>query len=116
MPTALKTPPPKHPRSRARTTPRAAAASASDNERAQLTPETWVDAATQVLVNEGIDHVRVDVLAQQLGVTRGSFYWHFRDREDLLRRVLAAWRERATEQLTARLESATPTRARRFAT
>ena len=59
-----------------------------------------------MLVNEGIDHVRVDVLAQQLGVTRGSFYWHFRDREDLLRRVLAAWRERATEQLTVRLERA----------
>ena len=114
MPTALKSPPPKRlrtkvrtqARTRARTTPRAAAAPAADSERAQLTPETWVEAATQVLVNEGIDHVRVDVLAQQLGVTRGSFYWHFRDREDLLRRVLAAWRERATEQLTARLERA----------
>ncbi len=102
MPTALKTPPPKRMRAR----PRAADASPADTERAQLTPETWVESATQVLVNEGIDHVRVDVLAQQLGVTRGSFYWHFRDREDLLRRVLAAWRERATEQLTARLESA----------
>jgi AcrR family transcriptional regulator len=39
-------------------------------------------------------------------VTRGSFYWHFRDREDLLRRVLHAWRELATEQLTGRLEKA----------
>jgi AcrR family transcriptional regulator len=71
-----------------------------------LTPEAWVEAATEVLVDQGIDHVRVDVLAGELGVTRGSFYWHFRDREDLLRRVLAAWRERATEQLTARLERA----------
>ena len=68
--------------------------------RSSLTPETWIDAATAVLVDQGIDHVRVDVLAGQLGVTRGSFYWHFRDREDLLRRVLQAWRERATEQLT----------------
>jgi len=74
--------------------------------RAPLTPEAWIDAATGVLVDEGIDHVRVDVLAGQLGVTRGSFYWHFRDREDLLRRVLQAWRERATEQLTVRLEQA----------
>lgn len=78
----------------------------TDTPRAPLTPETWVDAATEVLVHQGIDHVRVDVLATQLGVTRGSFYWHFRDREDLLRRVLQAWRERATEQLTARLEQA----------
>ena len=74
--------------------------------RAPLTPESWVEAATSVLVDHGIDHVRVDVLAGQLGVTRGSFYWHFRDREDLLRRVLQTWRERATELLTRRLESA----------
>jgi AcrR family transcriptional regulator len=58
-----------------------------------------------VLVDQGIDHVRVDVLARELGVTRGSFYWHFRDREDLLRRVLQAWRDRATNTLTERLQS-----------
>jgi AcrR family transcriptional regulator len=74
--------------------------------RATLTPEAWIEAATQVLVDSGIDHVRVDVLAQELGVTRGSFYWHFRDREDLLRRVLQAWHTRATQLLTARLASA----------
>lgn len=74
--------------------------------RPSLTPEAWVEAATEVLVDQGIDHVRVDVLASQLQVTRGSFYWHFRDREDLLRRVLQAWSDRATALLTARLESA----------
>lgn len=83
-------------------------ASAPDAEgtRASLTPESWVEAATAVLVDQGIDHVRVDVLAGQLGVTRGSFYWHFRDREDLLRRVLQAWSEQTTEQLTRRLVTA----------
>ncbi|MFZ4650704.1 MAG: TetR/AcrR family transcriptional regulator [Rubrivivax sp.] len=74
--------------------------------RPSLSREDWIDAATGVLVDEGIDHVRVDVLAQQLGVTRGSFYWHFRDREELLRGVLQRWRETATENLTARLERA----------
>jgi AcrR family transcriptional regulator len=74
--------------------------------RPTLTPDNWIDAATTVLVDQGIDHVRVDTLAGQLGVTRGSFYWHFRDREDLLRRVLQAWAERSTAQLTRRLESA----------
>jgi AcrR family transcriptional regulator len=83
-----------------------AARSTAGATRAALTPEAWVDAATAVLVDQGIDHVRVDVLAQQLGVTRGSFYWHFRDRDDLLRRVLQAWRERTTEQLTLRLRQA----------
>ena len=74
--------------------------------REALTPDSWINIATEVLVNEGIDHVRIDVLADQLGVTRGSFYWHFRDREDLLRRVLQAWSERATLALTRRLASA----------
>lgn len=78
-------------------------APAAEAGRTSLTPEAWIEAATEVLVDQGIDHVRVDVLAGQLGVTRGSFYWHFRDREDLLRRVLQAWSERATEQLTKRL-------------
>ncbi len=77
-----------------------------DSPRAPLTPGAWIEAASEVLVDQGIDHVRIDVLAGQLGVTRGSFYWHFRSREDLLRGVLQAWRERATEQLTRRLESA----------
>ena len=74
--------------------------------RPALTPQNWIDAATAVLVDQGIDHVRVDVLASELKVTRGSFYWHFRDREDLLRQVLQAWSLRSTEQLTQRLETA----------
>ncbi len=72
--------------------------------RDTLTPQRWIDAATEVLVDRGIDNVRVDVLATELSVTRGSFYWHFRDREDLLRQVLQNWRDSATEQLTARLQ------------
>lgn len=87
-----------HPRGAPRRT-RAAAA-----RREPLTPVRWIEAATDVLVDHGIDNVRVDVLATELAVTRGSFYWHFRDREDLLRQVLQNWRDRATEQLTARLQ------------
>ena len=74
--------------------------------RRTLTPESWIEAATEVLVDHGISHVRVDMLAAQLGVTRGSFYWHFRDRADLLQRLLQAWSERTTRQLTERLAGA----------
>lgn len=84
------------------------AAGREDAARETLKPEAWIHAATEVLVDQGIDHVRVDVLAGQLNVTRGSFYWHFRDREDLLRRVLQAWRESTTENLTKRLIEADP--------
>lgn len=85
---------------------RSAPSAAASKARATCTPETWIEAATEVLVDQGIDHVRVDLLAQELGMTRGSFYWHFKDRDDLLQRVLQAWRERATEALTRRLEQA----------
>ena len=78
----------------------------TDRSRSSLTPERWVEAATDVLVDQGIDSVRVDTLARALKVTRGSFYWHFRERDELLRAVLQAWRNHATEQLTRRLESA----------
>lgn len=84
----------------------AQAAEAEAPARAPLTPEAWLAAATDLLEVEGIDAVRVDALARKLGVTRGSFYWHFKDREDLLRGVLQAWRDAATSQLTQRLKDA----------
>jgi AcrR family transcriptional regulator len=70
--------------------------------RGQLTPADWIQAATQLLVHKSIDAVRVDVLAKDLNVTRGSFYWHFTDRDDLLKRVLLSWQEAQTEQIIAR--------------
>ena len=56
------------------------------------------------LIDGGIDRVRIDVLAETLEVRRGSFYWHFKDRNDLLHQVLKAWRDAATEQIIERFE------------
>lgn len=74
--------------------------------KTMLAPADWVAAATEMLVDQGIDAVRVDVLAKRMNVTRGSFYWHFKDRAGLLQAVLQAWREKTTETLTQRLEGA----------
>lgn len=71
----------------------------------RLTPNDWIASATDVLVDSGIDRIRVDVLAKKMGVSRGSFYWHFQDRNDLLARVLNTWRIRATEQIIARFRA-----------
>lgn len=76
----------------------------STGTRSTLTPEAWIVAATDVLIDQGIDAVRVDVLAKAMDVTRGSFYWHFKDREALLVAVLNAWRDAATEQVIQRFE------------
>lgn len=79
-------------------------ARAPSQGRTQLTPADWIEAATEVLVDKSIDAVRVDVLAKGLKVTRGSFYWHFKDRDDLLHQLLKSWRDAATEQIINRFE------------
>jgi AcrR family transcriptional regulator len=61
--------------------------------RTQLDPNRWVDIAIDVLAREGVAGLRVEVLAKRCGVTKGSFYWHFKDRQALLDAVLERWRE-----------------------
>jgi len=77
----------------------------SQRPRISLTPSHWIDLAIELLVDHGIDAVRVDDLARRLGVTRGSFYWHFKDRDDLLQGVLKSWRDAATEQIIERFDT-----------
>jgi len=61
--------------------------------RVQLDRDAWIVAATDVLADEGLAGLRVEVLAKRLKVTKGSFYWHFQDRRDLLMAVLQTWRD-----------------------
>lgn len=61
--------------------------------RVQLDRDAWVLAAIEVLAEDGIAGLRVEVLAKRLKVTKGSFYWHFQDRRDLLTAVLQHWRD-----------------------
>ncbi|MEM6623681.1 MAG: TetR/AcrR family transcriptional regulator [Pseudomonadota bacterium] len=60
----------------------------------QLQADDWVSAALATLVEDGIEAVQITVLAKRLGVTRGSFYWHFTNREALLSALLDEWRAR----------------------
>ena len=59
---------------------------------ARLKRDDWLDAAFNAAVEHGFDGVRVLVLADTLGVTRGSFYWHFKDHADLITALLGRWR------------------------
>src|ERR1700683_2927590 len=56
-----------------------------------LQPEDWIQVAFSQLASDGIETVRVEILARNLGATKGSFYWHFKDREDLLASMLLVW-------------------------
>ena len=66
-------------------------AQAATSRSASLHRDDWLNAALSRLSDQGIEAVRVEVLARDLGVSKGSFYWHFRDRGDLLDTMLSHW-------------------------
>ncbi|ARU15006.1 TetR/AcrR family transcriptional regulator [Croceicoccus marinus] len=71
--------------------------------------DDWTEAALKALAVNGIDGVRVEILAKSLGVTKGSFYWHFKDRDALHKAMLDHWRRRSTLSLIERLDSSDQT-------
>ncbi len=68
-------------------------------EKEQLSRDAWLDAAGAAIAEGGFDDVRVLTLAKQLGVTRGSFYWHFSDHAELIVSFLDRWRDRRLTEL-----------------
>ena len=62
-------------------------------KRGQLNRKVWVASAIEILATDGLAGLRVEVLAKRLKVTKGSFYWHFQDKRDLLLAVLIEWRD-----------------------
>jgi AcrR family transcriptional regulator len=71
-----------------------------------LTAADWTAAALDVLLAEGPAGVAVQPLARRIGATKGSFYWHFGSRDELLRAALARWEEVATEAVIRSVEAA----------
>jgi AcrR family transcriptional regulator len=69
----------------------------SYNRAGALKVDDWVEAARSAMAEGGIDAVAVEPLARRLGVTKGSFYWHFKDRKALLEAALERWEEESTE-------------------
>ncbi|MES2509721.1 MAG: TetR/AcrR family transcriptional regulator [Pseudomonadota bacterium] len=63
-------------------------------EASRLSRDDWLDAAFNAVVEGGFDKARVLVIADALGVTRGSFYWHFTDHAEMIAALLARWGER----------------------
>jgi len=64
----------------------------------------WLALALEVLASEGIQGVRVERLARDLGIAKSGFYWHFRDRSDLLQSILDYWKDELTAIVTANTE------------
>jgi AcrR family transcriptional regulator len=65
----------------------------------------WIDAAQQALGAGGPEAVRVEALAMSLGVSKGGFYWHFKDRQALLDEMLDSWEKTMVGDVIATVES-----------
>ena len=67
--------------------------------------DSWIEEGLRALAAGGPDAVRIELLARELGVTRGGFYWHFDDRGALLEEILDAWERASVDEVIARVES-----------
>jgi AcrR family transcriptional regulator len=79
---------------------------ATDTPKRRLTRDDWTGAALTALAEGGLPAVAVEPLATRLGTTKGSFYWHFANREALLEAALTRWEERTTTEVIAEIDHA----------
>lgn len=68
-----------------------------------LAPDDWIRAALYALAEGGVAAVAVEPLASRLGATKGSFYWHFKSRDELLEQALLTWEREATDEFIEEL-------------
>jgi AcrR family transcriptional regulator len=74
---------------------------AAQSSNIKATRNDWLELALSVLAIEGVDHVTVLALSERLGVSRSSFYWYFKNRDELLDALLDRWDELNTRSIVA---------------
>jgi AcrR family transcriptional regulator len=70
----------------------------------RLSKEQWLSKALEVINQEGFGHLKIDRLVASLGVTKGSFYWHFKDRSDFVENLIEYWDEQFTRLVIKHIE------------
>jgi len=78
--------------------------STAGSPKQPLTAESWASAALDAMAVGGLDAVAVEPLARRLNVTKGSFYWHFPNREALIKAALELWEQRETVDVVSGLD------------
>jgi len=73
------------------------------NERSTLSAADWEQAAVELIAEKGVQAVAIEPLARRMGITKGSFYWHFPNRESLLEQALQRWEEHDARNLSKSL-------------
>ena len=82
---------------------RAAVKSEEKNERSTHSAADWEQAAVELIAEKGVQAVAIEPLARRMGITKGSFYWHFSNRESLLEQALHRWEEHDSRNLNKSL-------------
>ena len=75
------------------------------NEPPKLTRQDWINQGLKTLSEAGVGAVRIEPLAKLMGVTKGSFYWHFKNRDELLAAILQEWVDCQTNSIIERVET-----------
>ena len=81
-------------------------------EKNRLTSSNWQQAALDALSEGGLQNIAIEVLAKRLGVTKGSFYWHFESRDALIQTALELWESQEQEQVFGQLDALSDPQAR----
>src|SRR3546814_11650797 len=89
-----------------------APASDKPERKGRLSAEDWAQAALDLIAENGVAAVAVEPLARRLGVTKGSFYWHFPSRDALLQAALERWESVEQEAVFGTLETTPDPRER----
>jgi AcrR family transcriptional regulator len=77
----------------------------------RLTKNDWIEHGLRTLASDGVNALKVGPMSMKLEVSRGSFYWHFRDIADFRSQILRSWQERMTDQVIQEIaEKAEPDR------
>lgn len=84
------------------------ATSTTAPEKATLSASDWEQAALELIAEKGVSSLAVEPLARRLGITKGSFYWHFASRDELLEQALKRWERRDLEHLARSLDADQP--------
>jgi len=70
-------------------------------KKARVSKAAWLEKALDVLEIDGIDEVKIERLARELNISKSGFYWHFKDRKDLIRTMITYWEEEFTSVVTS---------------
>ncbi|MBP7917436.1 MAG: TetR/AcrR family transcriptional regulator [Arenimonas sp.] len=87
-------------------------AQTASSDKIRLSASDWQQAALDALSEGGLQNIAIEMIAKRLGVTKGSFYWHFDSRDALIQAALELWESQEQEQVFGKLDALQDAQAR----